>query len=215
MIKQTLTPRQTKVFTFIQESIEKKGFPPTVREIARHLGLRGPKGIQKHLAALEAKGYIRRQSGLSRAIEVIEWATGMHRPSMAIPIAGRVQAGGPVLAVEEVEGYLRLDRSLAPQGSFLLRVRGDSMIQAGIYEGDWVVVKPQSASGGQVNNGDTVVALIGSASGGEATIKRFYKDRKTVRLEPAHPRMEPIVVQPEREEMRIIGKVVAVIRKLG
>jgi repressor LexA len=205
MIKQALTPRQTKVFTFIQGSIDKKGFPPTIREIARHLGLGGPKGIQKHLAALEAKGYIRRRSGLSRAIEVIEWATGMHRPSTAIPIAGRIQAGGPVLAVEEVEGYLRLDRSLAPQGAFLLRVRGDSMIQAGIYEGDWVVVRPQP----QVNNGDIVVALIGE----EATIKRFYKDRKTVRLEPAHPRMEPIVVQPGTEEMRIIGKVVAIVRK--
>ncbi len=207
MIKQALTPRQTKVFAFIQESIEKKGFPPTVREIARHLGLGGPKGIQKHLATLEAKGYIRRQSGLARAIEVIEWATGMHRPSTAIPIAGRVQAGGPVLAVEEVEGYLRLDLSLAPQGSFLLRVRGDSMIQAGIYEGDWVVVVPQP----QVNNGDIVVALIGE----EATIKRFYRDRKTVRFEPAHPRMEPIVIKPEKEDVRIIGKVVAVIRKLA
>lgn len=205
-MKDSLTPRQEGVLTFIKETLEKKGFPPTVREIARHLRLRGPKGAQKHLAALEVKGYIRRRPGLSRAMEVIGWSGETASQAVAIPVVGRVRAGAPLLAVEEVEGHLKLDRSLAPPGAFALKVTGDSMIQAGIHEGDWAVVKPQT----RVTNGDIVVALIGE----EATVKRFFREEGAVRLEPAHPRMKPIVVRPGEEEVRIIGKVVAIIRKL-
>ena len=205
-MKDSLTPRQEGVLTFIKESVEKKGFPPTVREIARNFRMQGPKGAQKHLAALEAKGYIRRRPGLSRAMEVIGWSGESASQTVAIPVMGRVRAGAPLLAMEEIEEHLKLDRSLAPPGAFALKVTGDSMIEAGIHEGDWAVVKPQS----RVTNRDIVVALIGE----EATVKRFFKENGAVRLEPAHPRMKPIVVRPGGDEVRIIGKVVAIIRKL-
>jgi repressor LexA len=204
-MKNTLTTRQEKVLAYIKEALERNGFPPTIREIAKRLRLRGPKGIQKHLAALEAKGYIRRRSGLSRAIEVIGWS-GADAQTIALPVVGRVRAGAPLLAVEEVEGHLKLDRSLAPSGSLVLKVTGDSMIEAGIHEGDFAVVKPQS----RVNQGDIVVALIGE----EATVKRFFRESGAIRLEPANARMKPIVIKPGEEEVWIIGKVVAVIRKL-
>ena len=205
-MKPTLTDRQASVLAFLKDHLEKRGFPPTMREIARHLRLRGPKGIQKHLAALETKGYIRRRPGLSRAMEVIGGPGGTAGRSTALPVVGQVRAGRPILAVEQIEEHLHLDRSFAPPDAFALKVTGDSMIEAGIHEGDYAVVRPQQ----QARNGDVVVALLND----EATIKRFYKDRDRVRLEPANARMKPIVVRPGEEEMRIIGKVVAVIRKL-
>jgi repressor LexA len=201
-----LTPRQERVLDYIKDSYEKNGFPPTIREIARHLRLRGPKGAQKHLAALEDKGYIRRRAGLSRAMEVVGWSGETASPTVAVPLLGRVRAGAPLLATEEVERHLRLDRSLAPPGSFVVRVTGDSMIEAGIHSGDYAVVRPHP----QPRNGEIVVALLND----EATVKRFYKDPDAIRLEPANARMKPIVVRPNREEVRILGKVVAIIRKL-
>lgn len=201
-----LTARQERVLAFIKETSEKKGFPPTVREIARHLRLQGPKGAQKHLAALEAKGYIRRQPGLSRAMEVVGWSGATASRTVAVPVVGRVRAGAPLLAMEEVEQHLRLDQSLAPPGSFVLKVTGDSMIEAGIREGDYAVVQPDL----RPRNGEIVVALLND----EATVKRFYKNHDGIRLEPANARMKPIVVKPNQEDVRIVGKVVAIIRKL-
>jgi repressor LexA len=204
--KNPLTPRQERVLAFLKETLDRKGFPPTVREIARHLQIRGPKAAHKHLAALEAKGYIRRRSGLSRAVEVVGWSGATASPTVAVPVIGRVRAGAPVLALEETESHLRLDRSLAPPGSFVLRVIGDSMIEAGIREGDYAVVRPDP----RPRNGEIVVALLND----EATIKRFFKDTGSIRLEPANARMKPIVVKPNQEALRIVGKVVAIIRKL-
>ncbi|MBI3610534.1 MAG: transcriptional repressor LexA [Nitrospirae bacterium] len=206
-MKDVLTPRQEGVLAFIKESLKQKGFPPTVREIARHLHLRGPKGAQKHLSALETKGYIRRRPGLSRAMEVIGWSGGTAGSTVALPVVGRVRAGTPLLAMEEVQGHLQLDRAIAPAGAFVLKITGDSMIGAGIHDGDYAVVQPRT----QTQNGDVVVALIND----EATVKRFYKDRETIRLEPANARMQPIVVRPEEEEVRIVGKVMAIIRKMS
>jgi len=205
-MKDALTSRQERVLGFIKETSEKKGFPPTVREIARHLQIRGPKGAQKHLAALETKGYIRRRPGLSRAIEVVGWSGETASPTASVPVAGRVRAGAPLLALEEVEQHLRLDQSLAPPGSFALKVTGDSMIEAGIHEGDYAVVQPDL----RPRNGAIVVVLLND----EATVKRFYKDPNAVRLEPANARMKPIVVRPNQEEIRILGRVVTIIRKL-
>jgi repressor LexA len=194
------------VLAFIKASCEEKGFPPTVREIARHLHLRGPKSAQKHLAALQSKGYIRRRSRLSRAMEVVGWSGETAAPMVTVPLVGRIRAGAPLLATEELEQQFRLDRSLAPPGSFMLRVTGDSMIEAGIHSGDYAVVQPHP----QPRNGEIVVALLNE----EATVKRFYKDRDMIRLEPANARMKPIRVRPKQGDFRIIGKVVAIIRKL-
>ena len=204
--ERALTPRQERVLGFIKDSCEKDGFPPTIREIARHLRLRGPKGAQKHLAALEDKGYIRRRSRLSRAMEVVGWSGETASPTVSVPLVGRVRAGAPLLATEEVERHFRLDRTLAPPGSFIVRVTGDSMIEAGIHSGDYAVVRPHP----QPRDGEIVVALLND----EATVKRFYKDRHAIRLEPANARMKPIVIRPNQEEVRILGKVVAIIRKL-
>jgi len=206
-MKETLTPRQERVLGYIKDSYEKNGFPPTVREIARHLRLRGPKGAQKHLAALEEKGYIRRRSGLSRAVEVVGWSGKSAAPTVAAPIVGRVRAGAPILATEEVEGHLRLDRSIAPPGSFVLRIVGDSMIEAGILEGDLAVVLQDP----RPENGTIVVALVDD----EATVKRLYRENDRIRLEPANASMQAILVGPNQKEVRIIGRVVGIIRKMG
>jgi repressor LexA len=206
-MKETLTPRQEQVLGIIKDSYEKNGFPPTIREIARHLRLRGPKGVQKHLSALEDKGFIRRRSGLSRAVEVVGWSGKSAAPTVAAPIIGRVRAGSPILATEEVEGHLRLDRSIAPPGSFVLRIVGDSLIEAGILEGDLAVVQPDL----RPQNGTIVVALLDD----EATVKRLYREDDRIRLEPANAAMNAIVVGPNQKEVRIIGRVVAIIRKMS
>jgi repressor LexA len=206
-MKPSLTPRQKGVLAYLKTFTEAKGFPPTLREIARHLGLRGPRAIQKHLAGLEGKGYIRRRAGLSRAIEMTGPAAMKSPPPMAVPVLGRVRAGAPLLAVEEAREHLCLDRQFAPPGAFALTITGDSMIEAGIHDGDYAVVLPKP----HARNGEIVVALIGE----EATVKRFYKDRDGVRLEPANARMKPILIKPGQDEFRLLGQVVAVIRKLG
>lgn len=209
--KEKLTPRQMNVLSFLKDHLEKKGYPPTVREIASHFKMQGPKGAQKHLKILVRKGFIRKPPGLSRAIEVIGRRPASNQ-SVALPIVGQVRAGDPLLAVEQVEDYLHLDRRLVPgldgptTDAFILRVTGDSMIEAGIQEGDLVLVQPDP----QPRNGEIVVALLND----EATVKRFYKDHAMIRLEPANARMKPIMIRPNQEDVRIIGKVVAIIRKL-
>jgi len=219
--KEELTPTQEKVFNFLNDYLREKGFPPTLREIASHFGLRGPKAPQKTLNILERKKYIRKVPGGSRAIEIIgsmvgrrgglpykvgfvESATG---PTFPIPIVGRVRAGDPILAIENIEGYIHLDRNLVSSGDvFLLRVQGDSMIDAHIQDGDFALVKPQP----NAENGDIVVALIED----EATIKRIFKKRDLIRLEPANPKIEPIVVKKGEKKVTIVGKVVGIFRKI-
>ena len=215
-----LTARQKEVFEFLKDFLQERGFPPTLREIASHFGLRGPKAPQKTLNILERKGYIRKVPGGSRAIEIIGTMLGRRsglpyrmgfvesatEPTFPIPIVGRVRAGEPILAVENVEGYLNLDRSLVSSGDvFLLRVQGDSMIDAHIQDGDFALVKPQP----NAENGEIVVALIED----EATIKRIFKKRDLIRLEPANPKMEPIIVKKGEKKIIIVGKVVGIFRK--
>jgi repressor LexA len=217
--KETLTPTQKNVFNFLEDFLRRKGFPPTLREIASHFGLRGPKAPQKTLNILERKGYIRKIPGGSRAIEILGSKIGSRSglpykmgfvesaPTFAIPIVGRVQAGEPILAVENIEGYINLDRSLAASGDvFLLRVQGDSMIDAHIQDGDFALVKPQP----NAENGEIVVVLIED----EATIKRIFKKRDLIRLEPANPKMEPIIVKKGEKKVAIVGKVVGIFRKM-
>jgi repressor LexA len=216
-----LTLTQEKVYLFLKEYLGEKGFPPTLREIASHFGLRGPKAPQKTLNILERKGYIRKVPGGSRAIEIIGSRVGRHgglpykmgfvesatAPTFPIPIVGRVRAGEPILAIENIEGYLNLDQNLVSSGDvFLLRVQGDSMIEAHIQDGDFALVKPQP----NAENGEIVVALIED----EATIKRIFQKRDLIRLEPANPKMEPIVVKKGEKRVTIVGKVIGIFRKL-
>ena len=201
-----LTSTQKKVLIFLKDFLREKGFPPTLREIASHFGLTGPKAPQKTLNILERKGYIRRVPGLSRGTEILGFPTPRTQ-TLSIPIVGRVTAGELILAIENIEGYINLDRSLvSSENVFLLRVHGDSMIEAHIQDGDFALVKPQP----NAENGEIVVALIED----EATIKRIFKKRSLIRLEPANPNMEPIVVKKGEKRVAIVGKVVGIFRKL-
>jgi repressor LexA len=204
--KKELTSTQEKVLGFLKNFLREKGFPPTLREIASHFGLKGPKSPQKILGILERKGYLRRVPGGSRAIEVLGVPTPRGQ-TLSVPIVGRVTAGEPILAIENIEGYINFDRSLvSSEDVFLLRVHGDSMIDAHIQDGDFALVRPQQ----NAENGEIVVALIED----EATIKRIFKKRDLIRLEPANPKMQPLVVKKGEKRVTIVGKVVGIFRKL-
>jgi repressor LexA len=206
-MQKDLTSKQKAVFDFLKKYLQEKGFPPTLREIASHFGLRGPKAPQKTLQILEKKGYIRRIPGGSRAIEMLIPPLAPKNQTLSLPIVGRVRAGEPILAVENIEGYINLDRSLVSSDDvFLLRVQGDSMIDAHIQDGDFALVKPQP----NAENGEIVVALIED----EATIKRIFKKRDLIRLEPANPNLGPIIVRRGEKRVAIVGKVVGIFRKL-
>ena len=206
MLEEDLTTRQKKVLNFLKDYIRKQGFPPTLREIASHFGLKGPKAPQKSLSILERKGYIRKLPGGSRAIEVLGSLQALNQ-TISLPIVGRVRAGEPILALENIEGYINFDRSMvSSEDVFLLRVQGESMIEAHIQDGDFALVKPQK----DAENGEIVVVLIED----EATIKRIFKKRDLLRLEPANPQMEPIVVRKGEKKVAIVGKVIGIFRKM-
>jgi len=205
--KKELTATQERVFNFLKDYLGKRGFPPTLREIASHFGLKGPKAPQKTLTILEKKGYIRRTPGGSRMIEILSYPPVPLTQIIPVPILGRVQAGEPILAVENIEGYFNLDRNLVTaEDVFLLRVQGDSMIDAHIQDGDFALVKPQPTA----EDGEIVVALIED----EATIKRIFQKRDLIRLEPANSKMEPIIVKKGEKKVSIVGKVVGIFRKM-
>ncbi len=201
-----LTEKQKKVLEFLKRFTEKKGFPPTLREIASHFGSKSPRGPQKILRSLEQKGYIKKLSRSSRAIEIIGdplWKKDISN----IPILGQVRAGEPLLAEENIEGYLQLDRSICySEEMFLLRVSGDSMVGAHIIEGDLALINPHS----DLKNGDLVVALLQDG----ATIKRFFKDKGEIRLEAENPAFNSIIIKKGQREIKILGKVVGIIRRL-
>ena len=200
-----LTKRQKEALDFVAAHIERHGYPPTVRELAAALGISGPKGAKQFLDALAAKGYIRREPENARAIRIVEEAADLGPPG--IPIVGRVAAGRPTTAVEDIEGYVSLSAPRRTGDLFFLKVRGDSMIGAHIAPGDLVLVRPQAAA----ENGDIVVALID----GEATVKRYRKDADGVTLFPENSAMEPIVFVGEAAGyLAIVGKVVGVVRDL-
>ncbi|MDT8420668.1 MAG: transcriptional repressor LexA [Desulfuromonadales bacterium] len=197
-----LTQRQQQVYDFIVDHVASHGFPPTLQEIARHLGVVGNLGVIRHLAALEKKGYIRREKGSSRGIALARGGR-----MLSLPLVGEVQAGPPRLAVEAVEDYLAVDAGLVKSAdSFVLRVTGNSMIEAHILNGDMAIVKPQSTA----QNGDIVVVMLD----GEATLKRFFRDPHAIRLQPENRAMAPILVYPG-EELQLVGKVTGIFRDLG
>jgi repressor LexA len=197
-----ITLRQKKVLDFITDYLERYGYPPTLREIGGHLEVSGTLGVIKHLEALERKGFIRKTAGSSRGIMVTN-----HGGTLSVPIVGTVRAGALQPAIEEIEGYFTIDRSRLPaEDAFFLRVKGDSMINAAILEGDLALVRPQPTA----ENRDIVVAMVE----GEATLKRFYKERGRIRLQPENPNMEPIIIRAGEREVTIIGKVVGIYRPL-
>lgn len=200
----TLTSRQKEVLSFLGSFIEARGFPPSLREICARLGINGPKNARKHLDALEKKGFIKRSANISRAIEMLG---GPAKRLVSMPIAGSVRAGAPNLAIEDILGHVALDARFfnCPKG-FLLKIDGESMRDAGIDEGDLVIIKPQN----HADPNDIVVAMLD----GEATVKRFLKDGDRVVLKPENPDMKPIVVNKDRE-FSIIGKVISIIKKVG
>lgn len=209
-----LTNRQRQILNLISRTVAHKGYPPTVREICRAVGLRSPSTVHSHLAGLEDKGYIRRDPSKGRAIEILSGAssaTHYNHPeeseTVMVPLVGRVTAGAPVLAVENIEETIPLPRQLvrsAEQDTFLLRVEGTSMVDAGILDGDLVIVRRQQ----HADNGDIVVALVEHE---DATVKRFFREDGHIRLQPEHPTMEPIIAH----EVQILGKVVGLFRLLS
>jgi len=200
-----LTLKQERVFSFLKDYLSRHGYPPTVREIAQHLKMAGPHSAKRFLDMLEQKGYIRRVAKSSRAIELVD--APFPAAVRLVPIIGKVRAGTPLLALENIEGNLALDRSLARwKDAFLLRVVGESMIGAHIEDGDLALVKPQPTA----SNGEIVVVLLND----EATIKRFFREKDAIRLEPAHPLMQPSIIKKGEAEVGIVGKVVAILRNM-
>jgi repressor LexA len=198
-----LSPRQKQILEFIAREVSEKGYPPSVREIGEAVGLASSSTVHGHLGKLERKGYIRRDPTKPRAIELLSPAAPPYRQLVNVPVVGRVTAGQPILAVENIEEHFPIARDLIPyEDVFVLRVRGDSMIGAGIFDGDYVFVHQQD----HAENGDIVVALIDD----EATVKRFFREADHIRLQPENPCLEPILVP----QARILGRVVGVFRRL-
>lgn len=204
-----LTDKQKKALAFIQAEIRAKGRPPTLREIGSHIGVTSTNGVRYLLDTLVRKGYLSRSPMLSRGIELTSRSGMMPATdnTREIPIIGRVAAGIPLLAHENLEGHIRVDRSMAPSDeTFALRVRGDSMKDAGILEGDVIFAKPQSTA----DSGDIVVALLGD----EATVKFYKPQSERICLEPANRYYSPIVVEKGTPGFRILGRVIGLMRKL-
>jgi repressor LexA len=202
-----VTDREKEILAFVRQQIQAKGFPPSIREIGKRFGIRSTNGVRTALQALERKGQIKRSPMLSRGIELMQPLTEALSPMFKVPIIGRVAAGAPLLAEQNIEGTVAVDRDLmSGENTFALRVKGDSMVGAGIFDGDLVFARPQ----GDFKRGEIVVAVIGE----EATIKYFYPDNGRIRLEPANRFYGPIVVDRATPGFYIAGKVVGVFRKV-
>ena len=216
-MRDALTKRQQQILDFIAGSIDDLGYPPTLREIGEYFGIKSTNGVNDHLKALEKKGYLRRDDLKSRAMRPVTPISSARSAKVSalgeefvdVPILGRVAAGEPLLAVENVEDTVKVDRFFLGSNRevFALRVVGESMIEDGIHDGDYVFVKKTPTA----NRGETVVAMIE----GEATVKRYYPEGNHIRFQPANSSMQPIIVR--REDFRsvdLIGKVVGVYRRM-
>lgn len=210
MAKQ-LTKRQQTVLDIIRAWIRQRGYPPTIRELGQQLGIRSLRGVTTHLDAIAKKGFLKREPR-ARSISLSDLMAPFEQ-ALRVPIVGRIRAGEPLLAEQQVEGHVVVDggwigATASPESPqhFALKVQGDSMINAGILDGDYVVVRQQPAA----EHHDIVVALLGE----EATVKRLVKDGDRLQLHPEHPTMEPIVITDDRP-MTVLGKVVAVFRKIS
>jgi repressor LexA len=199
-----LTKRQREIFDFIGSYLSKHGYPPTVREIGKAVGLHSSSTVHAHLSKLESLGVLKRDPSKPRALEVmVQRAKKAVRPS-GLPLVGQVAAGEPILAEENIEEYLDVPDVIGGEdGDYILRVRGESMVDAGILEGDFVVVRPTE----RASDGEIVVALIDD----EATVKRFFREKDQIRLQPENKSMKPI----RTRDARLLGRVVGVFRRVS
>lgn len=197
-----ITPKQQEILDYIKDEILKKGYPPTVREICETVNLKSTSSVHSHLETLEKNGYIRRDPTKPRAIEICDDSFQMVRTEMvSIPIIGNVAAGQPILAEENIQDYFPVPADKVPKGeSYILNVRGDSMVNVGILNGDKVLVNSCSTA----HNGEIIVALIDDS----ATVKTFYKEKDHIRLQPENDTMEPIIV----DDCQILGRVFGILR---
>jgi repressor LexA len=207
MVDLDLTKRQKEIFDFIGKYAAKTGYPPTVREIGKAVGLHSSSTVHAHLANLEKIGLLKRDPSKPRAIEMLigtaNKAKDAIRPPSGLPLVGQVAAGEPILAEENIEEYLEVPDVIGGEdGDYILQVRGESMKNAGIIEADYVIVRPAD----DAVDGEIVVALIGE----EATVKRYFREKDHIRLQPENDEMEPIITT----EARVLGKVVGVFRKV-
>lgn len=201
-----LSKRQQDILDFIKSEVKLKGYPPSVREIGEAVGLASSSTVHGHLSRLESKGLIRRDPTKPRAIEVLDQDVNSKVPPIvSVPIVGKVTAGQPISAIENVEEYFPLPERLAPSDEqlFMLEVMGDSMIEVGILNGDYVIVRQQSTA----NNGEIVVAMTEED---EATVKRFFKEKDCIRLQPENSMLDPIILK----NVAILGKVIGVYRQI-
>jgi len=207
-IGKDLTKRQQEIFDFIKKYSAKYGYPPTVRDIGKAVGLASSSTVHAHLANLEKIGLLRRDPSKPRAIEMLDRAVGAVKEVVSpsgLPLVGHVAAGSPILAEENIEDYVQVPEIAGgEEGEYVLAVRGDSMKNAGILGGDLVVVRPQATA----DDGEIVVALVGEA---EATVKRFFREEDHVRLQPENESHEPI----RSREVRVLGRVVGVMRRVA
>ena len=199
------TPKQQEILEYIKETILKKGYPPSVREICEAVSLKSTSSVHSHLETLEKNGYIRRDPTKPRTIEIVDDSFNLTRREVVnVPLIGSVAAGQPILAEENIENYFPIPVEFLPNESiFMLRVKGESMINAGIFDGDQVLVKQQNTA----RNGEIVVALLEDS----ATVKRFYKENGYYRLQPENDAMEPILT----DHVEILGTVIGLIRLMG
>ena len=207
-VAKDLTKRQAEIFDFIKRYSAKNGYPPTVRDIGKAVGLASSSTVHAHLSNLEKVGLLRRDPTKPRAIELLDRAAGAVRAAVGagngLPLVGNVAAGQPILAEENIEEYVSVpELAGGDEGEYVLTVRGDSMIKIGILPGDHVVVRPQETAA----DGEIVVALVGE----EATVKRFFREADHVRLQPENDDMEPI----RSRDVRVLGRVVGVLRKVA
>lgn len=198
-----ITEKQTEILEYIKKEILAKGYPPTVRDICTAVNLKSTSSVHAHLESLEKNGYIRRDPTKPRAIEIIDDNFSLTRREMVnVPMIGRVAAGEPILATQNIENYFPIPAEFMPNGEvFMLKIKGDSMINVGILDGDWIVVEKQNTA----RNGEIVVALVEDS----ATVKTFYKENGHIRLQPENDNLDPIIVP----DCIIMGKVISLYRQ--
>lgn len=200
-----ISEKQNEILEYMKNEILNRGFPPSVREICEAVHLKSTSSVHAHLESLEKNGYIRRDPTKPRAIEIVDDNFNLvRRETVNVPILGKVAAGQPLLAVENVEGYFPIPAEYMPNNkTFMLVVQGDSMVNAGIFEGDYVVVEQSPTA----ENGQKIVALLDDS----ATVKTFYKEKNHIRLQPENDYMDPIIIEPD-QPFQILGKVIGVFR---
>ncbi len=205
MAQDKLTGKQEQILEFIKDEILKKGYPPSVREICEAVHLKSTSSVHSHLATLEERGYIRRDPTKPRAIEILDdsFTLNMNREMVNVPVIGSIAAGQPLLAEQNIEEYFPIPVELLPNAqTFMLKVKGDSMVNAGIFDGDQIIVEQAQTA----ENGDIVVALLEDS----ATVKRFYKENGRYRLQPENDAMEPIIA----DQVDIQGRVIGLFRRM-